>query len=104
MLLSFLLFFSLYKLFQSHKTKFCVNCKYFIQADFSPKNEFGLCLKYPRIEENLSNYIVTGEDKKENVIYHYCRTARTTKSMCDFDGKDYKRKYIKKVKSEEENE
>jgi len=84
----------------SYNPKFCVNCKYFfIKPDsFSQKEEFGLCKKYPTMEENPSNYLVTGKkDKEKEKEYYYCSTSRKSGRMCGPEGKDYiKKKQIKK--------
>jgi len=83
----------------SYKPTFCINCKhFFIKPDgFSQKEEFGLCKKYPKMEKNDSNYLVTGKKEKEEKEYYYCSTSRKHDHMCGPEGKDYiKKKQIKK--------
>jgi len=64
-----------------------VNCKYFIKPSGVLDNKYGTCLKYPRTEDNSSDYLVTGIKNEKQ--YWYCSTARKHDTMCGPDGKNY---------------
>lgn len=70
-------------------TKFCVNCKYFVELDQFTSKYYGCCTKFPKIDSNKIEYLVTGKEIKE---YYLCRTARNFDSMCGEEGKMYEPK------------
>ena len=98
--LSSLFLLSLFSLFlscSSYKPKFCVNCKYYIQDQvLGSQGIYGRCLKFPRINQNQMDYLVSGERKKDSTLYHYCNTARKEEDMCGKEGKEYRRKLSKR--------
>ena len=79
------------------KTRFCYTCKHFIDS----KNgiEFGRCAAFPRIDNDYTNYLVSG--KRDMYIiddnYYYCGTARSNSDMCGQDGSLYRIKYPKSL-------
>lgn len=75
--------------YNSIKSKFCINCKYFKKNYFS-SNEFGKCILFPIQSENI-DYLVTG--KKYSEEFYYCKTARNNDKMCGKEGL----RYIKKI-------
>lgn len=75
--------------------KFCVNCKYFIPSQMGI--QFGKCALFER--EDTNHFLVTGGgENKKNSQNLYCKTARDWENMCGKEGKQYKRKYTKRVK------
>lgn len=87
-LLTFLYMFLLTNSLET-KPKFCVNCRYFIPHN--DRTEYGKCSKFP-IEN--TKYLVDGIVTKTE--YYNCNTARTWKSLCGNEGKEYKKKYTKR--------
>jgi hypothetical protein len=79
------------------KTRFCYNCKHFIKNDIG--NEYGKCGAFPKINNDYTNYLITGtrdiETKDDN--YYYCGTARSNRDMCGEDGSLYRLKYDKNL-------
>ena len=79
------------------KTRFCYNCKHFIDNENGV--EFGRCGAFPRVDNDYTNYLVSG--KRDAYIsddnYHYCGTARSSSSMCGEDGSLYRIKYNKNL-------
>jgi biotin synthase-related radical SAM superfamily protein len=77
------------------KTRFCYNCKHFI--DSVNGVEFGKCGAFPRIDDDYTNYLVSGKRDihMNDANYHYCGTARSSSSMCGEDGSLYRIKYHK---------
>ena len=70
--------------------KLCVNCQYF----FIGKNtdvKFGTCFLFPKEEDNLKNFLVTGTNVYDE--YTFCSTARSNLNMCGKEGKNYRKKY-----------
>jgi hypothetical protein len=78
------------------KTRFCYNCKHFIN-DNGMGVEYGKCGAFPKIDNDYTNYLITGvrdiENKEAN--YYYCGTARSSSHMCGEDGSLYRLKYSK---------
>jgi len=70
------------------KTKFCVNCKYFIKGN--TKDEYGKCSMFQK--ENI-HFLVNGN--KNNDYYYYCTTARSNQDMCGVNGTKYKNLKLK---------
>lgn len=79
---------------KSMNTKFCLNCRYFLDNSYTGI-QFGKCAQFPHIIEDNS-YLITGTSIYQEIDYHYCSTARNTETMCGKEGKIYKRKYQKK--------
>lgn len=77
------------------KPNFCYNCKYLIKD--SKNIEFSKCSIYPIIRED-HNYLVTGIIENNEIEYTYCSIARNSNTMCGEEGKNHKRKYIRKFK------
>ena len=80
----------------SMNTKFCLNCRYFLDNSYTGI-QFGKCSQFPHIIEDNS-YLITGTSIYQEIDYHYCSTARSSETMCGKEGKIYKRKYQKKNK------
>lgn len=81
-------------------TKLCVNCQYFLLTK-GTEVKHGRCFLFPRTEENLNKYLVTGSNL--NNEYHYCTTARQQYDMCGKEGKSYRKSYtFKREKFDEE--
>ena len=78
---------------KSMNTKFCLNCRYFLDNSYTGI-QFGKCAQFPHIIEDNS-YLITGTSIYQEIDYHYCSTARSTETMCGKEGKIYKRKYQK---------
>jgi hypothetical protein len=74
-------------------TKFCLNCRYFLDNSYTGI-QFGKCAQFPHIIEDNS-YLITGTSIYQEIDYHYCSTARSSEKMCGKEGKIYKRKYQK---------
>jgi hypothetical protein len=85
------LFFILFSRVQSlAQKKVCVNCQYF----FIPENadaKFGKCFLFPKTEENLKNYLVTGTNVYDE--YKFCSKARDNVDMCGARGSKYRKNY-----------
>ena len=79
------------------KIRFCHNCKHFINDDMGV--EFGKCGAFPKINNDYTNYLISGvrdiESKDEN--YHFCGIARSNRDMCGEDGSLYRMKYDKNL-------
>jgi hypothetical protein len=89
------LFFILSSLVDSIKKptpKFCVDCKHFIN-DNNGNIQFGKCALFFRED---TSFLVTGESIED---YRHCSTSRMSESMCGREGKMFKRKYLKKIKT-----
>ena len=71
------------------KTKFCINCKYFVKDN--DNNKFGKCSLFPS-QQGKIDFLVNDINKGE---YKFCSTARLFDSLCGEEGKMYKKKYIK---------
>jgi len=82
--------------FKGDKPRFCYDCKYFISNELG--NEYGKCGAFPKINNDYTNYLITGKRDIEdnNEYYHYCGTARSSSDMCGLDGSLYRLKYTKK--------
>ena len=81
--------------FKPDKVKFCHECKHFIHDE---KNgiQFGKCGAFPKIDNDYTNFLVTGERGiVEGEDYYFCGTARGFKDMCGEDGSLYRKKYSK---------
>jgi hypothetical protein len=53
---------------------------------------------YLKEQDNISNYLVTGAyENIEKDDYYYCSTARGSEQMCGKQGKNYKKKYERKL-------
>ena len=72
------------------KTKFCVNCRHFIPNESN--NEYGKCSLF--VYEN-SKYLVDGVIRDND--YYACSTARSWNSLCGKAGKNYKKKYTRRL-------
>jgi hypothetical protein len=60
--------------------------------------KYGKCFLYPKTEENLNKYLVTGSNINDE--YQYCSTARQQFDMCGKEGKSYRKSYtFKKEKN-----
>ena len=68
------------------KSKYCINCKYFIQAN---KNFYS-------INDRCSYFIHPNGTNTIN-DYYYCNTARKLYSLCGPTGKYYRKKYTNKT-------
>ena len=84
----FLLFLSFLQLFESHKSKFCVNCKYFMQNKYVSDTLFGQCLFNPTKLDKVFD-LISGELIEDNSEYAYCVTARQFEYLCGVSGKNY---------------
>lgn len=78
------------------KPKLCINCKYFLNTDYS-NDKFGKCSLFPKEELNNWYRLVNGNTDENEYEYTYCSTARKIEHMCGKEGKMYKKKYIKKM-------
>lgn len=85
------------------QTKLCINCKFFTKDWFFTSNEYGLCQKYPKKSDITAEYLVTGELKPPVNDFYYCSTARGSSDMCGPVGKDFKKKYKRRLGIQEEN-
>ena len=99
--LSFIfLFFSLLSSSNSikqKKTKFCINCKHFINDSMSGKSEFGKCSLFPT---ESGSFFVDGSNTN---YYYYASTVRGSERLCGKEGKYYKKKYIKRITNKKED-
>ena len=68
-------------------TKFCVNCKHFMEVGSSPL--FAKCALFPKDYDK--SYLVSGT-KSISESFYYCSTARQQESLCGEEGKMFKRK------------
>ena len=76
-------------------TKFCLNCRHFLDND-DTGIQFGKCSQFPHIIQDNS-YLITGSTSiYHDIDYHYASLARSIETMCGKEGKMYKRKYQKK--------
>ena len=82
------------------KPKLCINCKYFIPNKVD--NKFGRCSKFPEKEKENIYRLVNGFKEDTPIQYHFCSTLRSISDFCGEEGKMYKKKYIKKIKSKME--
>lgn len=78
---------------KSTNTKFCLNCRYFLD-NTNTGIQFGKCSQFPHIIQDNS-YLITGTSIYQEIDYHFCSTARSSETMCGKEGKMYKRKYRK---------
>ena len=78
------------------KTKFCINCKYFINDSMSGKTEFGKCSLF--LTETGRFFV----DGKNTDSYYYASTVRGSESLCGQEGKYYKKKYKKRITNKKE--
>jgi hypothetical protein len=67
-----------------------VNCQYFLLTKGTDVKH-GKCFLFPKTEENLNKYLVTGSNI--NNEYHDCTTARQNVDMCGKQAKSYKKHY-----------
>ena len=83
--------------FKPDKTRFCYNCKHFIDSESGV--EFGKCGAFPKIDNDYKNYLVTGKRDAyiSNDNYQYCGVARMASYMCGEDGSLYRVKYTKNL-------
>jgi hypothetical protein len=81
--------------FKPDKPKFCYNCKYFINDDMGI--EYGKCGAFPKINNDYTNYLITGirDNVNKDANYYFCGTARSNRDMCGEDGSLYRIKYTK---------
>lgn len=73
---------------------FCVNCKFYMPNNFLfgfGGKEFGKCKLYYEIKED-TNFLVTGNKKKETIEYYYCSTCRNSENMCGKQGLQFMNK------------
>lgn len=82
------------------KTKFCVNCKHFLDSTIDTK--YGKCSLFPR--EDMYFLVSKNLDQE----YKHAATARQYEDMCGKEGKLYKQKYKKRatkiIENKDENE
>jgi len=98
-LLNIFLFFSLLSSSNSikqKKTKFCINCKHFINDSMSGKSEFGKCTLFPT---ESGSFFVDGSNTN---YYYYASTARGSERLCGEEGKHYQKKYKKRITKKED--
>lgn len=82
----------------SLKPKFCINCKHFIPDDDPNLVEYGKCsLSKYVIDKNDEQFLVTGIQIPLIVEYRYCSTMRSCENMCGKEGKNYVKKYRKRI-------
>lgn len=82
----------------SLKPKFCIECKHFIPSGGSNYDEFGKCsLSKYEIDRNDEQFLVTGIQIPLIVEYRFCTTMRSYEHMCGKEGKEYVRKYRKRI-------
>jgi len=76
----------------AQQTKLCINCKHFIKPNFFMNDKFGRCLKYPKSNDSMIDYLVTG--KRSFIIdeYPYCSTTRKYEHTCGIEGKSFEQK------------
>jgi hypothetical protein len=70
--------------------KFCLHCTHFIPDKIG--NQFSTCNFFPDTHTDTS-FLVTGEKKEVEDIYHYCSTARKYDHMCG----EYAKHYFPKI-------
>jgi hypothetical protein len=70
--------------------KLCINCKNFIKNN-NLDNKYGKCKAFPKIKED-DEYLITGNKINVEIDYHYCSTARNSRSLCDEIGRKYEKK------------
>jgi len=75
-----MIFYIIYSLWILHNKNPCINCKFFINNEISPK--YGQCSLFPII------YYNSNDDKK----YYYCSTIRGNENKCGKEGKYWKKK------------
>ena len=100
-LLNIFLFFSFLSCTHStiqKKTKFCINCKHFINDSMTGKSEFGKCTLFANANRR---FLVDG--KHNNYDYKYATTAREYSSLCGEEGKHYEKKYKKRITKKEDD-
>lgn len=78
------------------KTKFCVNCKYFIPDNFG-NNAYGKCSLFTY---DNNKYLVDGIVRNND--YYLCSTSRTVNDLCGKEATRYKKRYT--WKNELDNE
>jgi len=76
-------------------TKFCLNCRYFLDNN-NTGIQFGKCSQFPHIIQDNSYLITSSTNIYHEIDYHYASVARSIETMCGKEGKIYKRKYNKK--------
>lgn len=70
--------------------KFCVNCKFFINAS---NEKFGRCKLFIRENNNdLDYYLVTGVKALEPTDYQFCSLVRSDKDKCGVGAIHYREK------------
>lgn len=96
--MNIIIFFLLLLSSVSSNTKICVNCRYFVKNSIFTGDEYGRCKMYLKEQDNIAEYLVTGAYKNiEKDDYYYCSTARGSEQMCGKQGKNYKKKYERKL-------
>ena len=93
----FFLFVSSSNSINQKKTKFCINCKHFVNDSLSGNTEFGKCSLFL-----IKNSVFLVDGKNTN-YYSYASTVRGSESLCGIEGKYYKKKYKKKIVNEDDN-
>jgi hypothetical protein len=78
------------------ETKFCINCKYFVNQRSNPR--FGKC-SFFTIQD--SRFLVDGKNTK---YYNYATIARESESLCGIEGKHYEKKGIPDKKENDSDE
>jgi len=87
--------------YKADKVKFCHECKHFIQ-DKENNIQFGKCGAFPKIDNDYTNFLITGErGLMTGEDYYFCGTARGFKDMCGEDGSLFRKKYTKKQESKD---
>ena len=82
----------------SLKPKICIDCKHFIPDDDPNLLEFGKCsLSKYEINKNDEKYLVTGIQVPLVVEYRFCTTMRSNEKLCGKEGKNYVKKYRKRI-------
>ena len=94
----FFLFVSSSNSINQKKTKFCINCKHFVNDSLTGNTEFGKCSFFPI---KNSCFLVDGKNKN---YYSYASTVRGSESLCGIEGKYYRKKYIKKVTNKNQDD
>lgn len=99
MAMNIIIFFLLLLSSGASNTKLCVNCRYFVKNSIFAGDEYGCCKMYLKEQDNIAEYLVTGAYKniEKDDYYYYCSTVRGSERMCGKQGKDYKKKYKRKL-------
>ena len=83
---------------QKKTTKFCINCKHFINDSMTSKSEFGKCTLFTNTNRR---FLIDG--KHNYYDYKYAATAREYSNLCGEEGKHYEKKYKKRITKKEDD-